>query len=127
VQRLAVVTLLAMLVLTGCAADGVDGPAASVTAGTDRELATDETPSAEPDDQGAAPEPDADGAAPEPDDDGAPADPGPTSPEADATDPSDPEQPVEALAFTARSLTGGSVDLASFSGDAVALWMWAPW
>jgi hypothetical protein len=62
----------------------------------------------------------------EPDDD-ATADPGRTLPEPDATDQRTPERPVEALAFTARALDGGTVDLAVYSGDAVALWMWAPW
>lgn len=38
-----------------------------------------------------------------------------------------PPAAVEALDVEARVLGGGQVDLASFAGDPVALWMWAPW
>jgi hypothetical protein len=33
----------------------------------------------------------------------------------------------EALGISGRTLDGGRLDVASFAGDPVALWMWAPW
>jgi hypothetical protein len=33
----------------------------------------------------------------------------------------------EALGISGRTLDGGHLDVVSFAGDPVALWMWAPW
>jgi hypothetical protein len=33
----------------------------------------------------------------------------------------------DALAFSARTLDGGTLDAADLAGQHVALWMWAPW
>ncbi|MEX2486078.1 MAG: hypothetical protein WD377_00535 [Nitriliruptoraceae bacterium] len=41
-----------------------------------------------------------------------------------AAEPADDDHP---LAFTARVLSGGSLDLSRFAGQPVAVWMWAPW
>lgn len=69
-------------------------------------------------------------------------DPGPTTSAADATAPADRMPPaaegrapmpgvdaraVAALDFTARRVGGGTVSGVDLAGDAVVLWMWAPW
>lgn len=112
---------LALAAATGCAAqpaevvdDAVeDAPGATASDTEDEPLG----PDAETGDPGA---------------DGAPVG---TEPEAldgasqdDAIAPGQaPAETVAALDFSARSLGGGTVDVAAWSGDPVALWMWAPW
>lgn len=40
----------------------------------------------------------------------------------------DQTQPTDGpLAFSARSLDGGTVEVATFAGGPVAMWMWTPW
>jgi hypothetical protein len=115
VRRTAVASVVAGLALSACVAGGSGQPAASEDVAPDQEAVAD-AGSPEPDDGTPAAEPDDGGAAPET-----------ASPQPDATEEPDTEPPVEALSFTARALGGGTVDLAVHSGDAVALWMWAPW
>jgi osmotically-inducible protein OsmY len=74
-----------------------------------------------------------DGAAPEPTQDR----PAPTSsPTGDATVEAAPStaptdtgegEATTLLTVSGRSLDGGEIDLGSFAGDHLVLWMWAPW
>jgi thiol-disulfide isomerase/thioredoxin len=56
-----------------------------------------------------------------------PADRTPREPEGRATRPGVDARAVAALDFTARRVGGGTVSGIDAAGDAVVLWMWAPW
>jgi hypothetical protein len=52
---------------------------------------------------------------------------GPDAGETDGPDGSDGEPGAGPLAFSARALSGGTVDASVFAGGHTVLWMWAPW
>jgi hypothetical protein len=105
-------------------AEGPDDGSADVEPDRDADDA-DVADEADDADDDAAPEgtpddADADGAEPEGGE-------GAREPEEDEADPEADAGPREALAFTARSLEGGEVDVAALTDGPVLLWMWAPW
>jgi thiol-disulfide isomerase/thioredoxin len=59
-----------------------------------------------------------------------PTDPAEPTDSADSAEPTDDamEPPADGpLAFTATDVNGAEVDVASFAGEPVVLWFWAPW
>lgn len=49
------------------------------------------------------------------------------SPSPDRPSGSGPDAATSLLAVSGRSLDGGEIDLGTFAGEHLVLWMWAPW
>lgn len=114
--------LAVVLVTTACDGGDTDAPAAPDAAVDDAapDAPSDDTPDTTTDDDSDTTSDDdagTDAEGVEPDD--------PTDDL--AAEPDEPQPADGPLGFSARSLEGGTVDVATFAGGPVALWMWTPW
>lgn len=106
--------LAVVLVAAACGGGDTDAPATPDAAVDDTapDASSDDTPGTTSDDDAGT---DAEGVEPD----------GPTDDL--AAEPDQPQPADGPLGFSARSLEGGTVDVATFAGGPVALWMWTPW